>query len=94
MHMKNNISIQKVTHAGRPFAAMTAREHRATTDDTKALGNWSQNGSFRKCYDTALPTDAMLAAASFNGRKQESYFVARGILRMFLTLKKSEFINT
>ncbi|KAF5377311.1 hypothetical protein D9615_006350 [Tricholomella constricta] len=76
-HVLNEISIRKVTHAGRPFAAMTAREHRATSDDTKALGNWSQNGSFRKCYDTALPTDAMLAAASFNGRRQDSYFIPR-----------------
>jgi hypothetical protein len=72
--------ISKSTHAGRPFAAMTAREHRATQDDTRTLGNWSTPGSFGKCYDRTLPTDAMVAAASFNGRKQESYFVARDVL--------------
>jgi hypothetical protein len=79
MHVRNDIIISKSTHAGRPFAAMTAREHRATQDDTRTLGNWSTPGSFGKCYDRTLPTDAMVAAASFNGRKQESYFVARDV---------------
>jgi hypothetical protein len=80
MHVRNDIMISKSTHAGRPFAAMTAREHHATQDDTRTLGNWSTPGSFGKCYDCTLPMDAMVAAASFNGRKQESYFVARDVL--------------
>jgi hypothetical protein len=83
MHRENDITIVKSTHAPRPFAAGTARQHGAHTDDTKALGNWSQSGSFRRCYDTALPTAAMLAAASFNGRKQESFFLARDVLGKF-----------
>lgn len=80
MHIRNKILIKKVTHAGRPFAAMAARQHRATADDTKALGNWSQGGSFRDCYDRSLPVDAMLAAASFNAKKQDSYFIPRDVL--------------
>ena len=67
MHTQNDIMISKSTHAGRPFAAMNAWEHRATQDDTRTLGNWSTPGSFGKCYDRTLPTDAMVAAASFNG---------------------------
>ena len=82
MHAHNDILINKSTHAGRPFAAITAREHRATQDDTRTLRNWSTSGSFGKCYDHTLPTDAMVAVASFNGRKQESYFVARDVLGM------------
>ncbi|RDB27704.1 hypothetical protein Hypma_003308 [Hypsizygus marmoreus] len=79
MYIRNDITARKITHAGRPFAATTAREHRATVEDTKALGNWSQ-GALQACYDRALPVDALLAAASFNARKQESYFIARDVL--------------
>jgi hypothetical protein len=75
MHAQNDILINKSTHAGQPFAAITAREHCAMQDDTRTLGNWSTSGSFGKCYDCTLPTDAMVVAASFNGWKQESYFV-------------------
>jgi hypothetical protein len=77
MHAKNDIPLNKVTHGGRTFAASNAREHRATKEDTKCLGNWSQGGAYDKSYDRALPTEAMLAAASFHGQKQELFFVAR-----------------
>jgi hypothetical protein len=80
MHVRNNIMISKSTHAGRPYAAMTAWEHHVTQDDTRTLGNWSTPGLFVKCYDQTLPTDVMVAAASFNGQKQESYFVAQDYL--------------
>lgn len=80
MKESNNISINKATHAGRPYAAMTAREHRASRDDTKELGNWSHGGSF-SAYDRTLPIDAMLGAASFNARKQETYMIARAKIR-------------
>ncbi|KAG6862889.1 hypothetical protein C0993_001063, partial [Termitomyces sp. T159_Od127] len=79
MYTRNGINIRKVTHAGRPFAATSAREHGATVEGTKALGNWSQ-GTLRNCYDRMLPIDAMLAAASFNGKRQDSYFLARDAL--------------
>lgn len=54
-----------------------ARENGASVAGAKALGGWSESGSFRPCYDRALPVDALLGAAMFNGRKPESYFVAR-----------------
>ncbi|KAL4257053.1 hypothetical protein AB1N83_013839 [Pleurotus pulmonarius] len=76
MKLKNNIEINKVTHAGRPYAAATAREHRASRDDTKVLGGWSQPGSYH-AYDWTLPIDAMMGAASFNARKQETYMISR-----------------
>lgn len=84
MHEKNQVSISKVTHGARTFAASTARSHGATTTGTKAMGGWSENGAFRPCYDRALPLDALLGAAMFNGRKPETYFVARDKLGMLL----------
>ena len=65
MHVRNNIAISKVTHAGRGFTATNARQHRASANDTKALGRWSTGDSYSACYDRALPTSAMLAAAMF-----------------------------
>lgn len=79
--MANGIETRKVTHT-RGYTVKTAQQHRASADDAKALGHWSESGSYHKSYDTALPTDAMLAAASFNAQKQESYFIARDILGM------------
>ncbi|KAL0957422.1 hypothetical protein HGRIS_001221 [Hohenbuehelia grisea] len=80
MKDRNDISIPKVTHAGRPYTATTARQHRASRDDTKDLGGWSQSGSY-STYDRTLPVDALVAAASFNARKQETYMVSRVQLR-------------
>ena len=77
MHVKNDIHITKVTHGGCEFTVKTACEHGATINGAKALGGWSESGAFRPCYDRALPVDALLGAAMFNGRKPESYFVAR-----------------
>ena len=76
MHGKNDIHISKVTHGGREFTAITARQHGASNYGTKAHGGWSESGSFRECYDRVLPVDALLGAAMFNGRKPETYFVA------------------
>jgi hypothetical protein len=77
IHKTNNLSISKVTHGGRSYAATTARSHGATETGTKAMGGWNENGAFGACYDHALPVDALLRAALFNGRKPETYFVAR-----------------
>jgi len=43
----------------------------------------ADGGSFKPCYDRALPTDAMLGVAGFNALKQSSYFVARDCLGNF-----------
>jgi hypothetical protein len=80
IHVKNNVSITKSTHAGRPFAAQTARAHGASVDGTKALGGWSESGSFRPCYDRAFPADALLGAAMFNAQKTEDYCLPREAL--------------
>jgi hypothetical protein len=86
MHLRNNIAISKVTHAGRGFTANNARQHRASANDTKALGRWSTGDSYSACYDRALPTSAMLAAAMFNAEKPESYSLAREYLGDFSLL--------
>jgi len=86
IHVENDVNISKVTHAARPYAAQTARSHGATTSGTKALGGWSESGSFRNCYDRSLPVDALLGAAMFNGRKPEEYFLARDALGEFVGL--------
>ena len=77
MHKENNIDITKSTHAGHYYGAMNSRAHGATVSGTKALGGWSDSGSFRSCYDRAFPVDALLGAASFNARKPEEYFLPR-----------------
>lgn len=82
MHEANDISITKVTHATRPFAAQTARENGASVSSTKALGGWSEGGVYRNCYDRALPLEAMLGAAMFNARKPENHCLLRECLGM------------
>jgi hypothetical protein len=74
------VCLSKATHATRSFTAQTARQNGASVDGTKALGGWNENGSFRPCYDRALPLDALLGAATFNARKPESYFLPRNVL--------------
>jgi len=83
-HMKaaNQIICQKVTHCGRIRAAENGSEFGSTTEGIKALGVWSQ-GALRSCYDRKLPVDGLLATAGFNGRKHESYFLARENLGQF-----------
>lgn len=81
MYTCNGINICKVTHAGHLFAATSACEHGATVEGTKALGNWSQE-TLQNCYNQMLLIDAMLAAASFNGKRQDSYFLAQDALGM------------
>jgi len=80
MHKKNNISISKVTHAGRGFSVINARAHRASADDARTLGRWSTGEPYAACYDRSLPTGAMLAAAMFNAEKPETYCLPRGHL--------------
>ncbi|PPR01886.1 hypothetical protein CVT24_001355 [Panaeolus cyanescens] len=71
--------VKKVTHIGRLYGATTAIANGATTDSVRALGLWSQPGAF-DVYNRTLPTDAMVAAAGFNGRQLNSYFVSRDVL--------------
>jgi len=80
IHIRNEVSITKSTHAGHPFAAQTARAHGASVSGTKALGGWSESGSFRPCYDQAFPADALLGAAMFNACRPEAHFLARNAL--------------
>lgn len=87
LHKENDISISKVTHAGRVYAAQTARSHGASESGTKALGGWNDSeGSFRQCYQRQLPVDALLGVAMFNGNKPESYSLPRGELGKLLLL--------
>jgi hypothetical protein len=39
-------------------------------------GGWSR-GVFRSVYQRELPVSAMMALAGFDGRRPETYFVAR-----------------
>lgn len=80
IHIKNDICITKVTHAGRCYAAQNARAHGASITGTKALGGWNESGSFRNCYDRAFPVDALLGAAAFNARRPEQYCLPRSSL--------------
>jgi hypothetical protein len=83
---KNGVNISKVTHAGREFSVKTAREYGATVDGTKALGGWSDSGSFKPCYYRALPVDALLGAAMFDATRPESHFLAREFLGKYFDL--------
>lgn len=86
IYLRNNIAISKVTHAGRAYSARTAREYGASVDGAKALGGWSDTGSFKACYDRALPLDALLGAAMFDATKPEGHFIPREFIRMYLTV--------
>ena len=79
MKLSNDLQMRKATHAGRAYAALTTRDHRATRDDLRALGGWSKD-TVEQSYDRGLPVEGMLAAASFNARKLESFFIARDVL--------------
>ncbi|KAF5381020.1 hypothetical protein D9615_004052 [Tricholomella constricta] len=87
----NNIETTKVTHGGRAFFALYTREHGANKDETKHGGAWNCSDAFGKSYDRALPVEALLAASGFNGKKQESYFIARDQLKPSTALCKSLF---
>ncbi|KAJ7849462.1 hypothetical protein B0H13DRAFT_2361214 [Mycena leptocephala] len=80
MHLANNVSITKITHATRGLAAQTCRNFGASISNTKALGGWNESGSFKNCYDRALPVGALLGAAHFNSAKPDLYRVARDCL--------------
>jgi hypothetical protein len=81
------IDVVKAMHIGRPYTAKVAREAGSSQEGTMALGLWMSGslGSFRPCYDRALPLDALLGAAGFNAQKQETYFVAREILGKYFS---------
>ncbi|KAK7053517.1 hypothetical protein R3P38DRAFT_3254085 [Favolaschia claudopus] len=81
MFQAHNVNISKVTHAGRGYTAKTARENRASSTEVKALGCWNESGSYRPCYDHALPLEAVLAAGGFDGKRPESHFLARETLQ-------------
>ncbi|TFY83866.1 hypothetical protein EWM64_g142 [Hericium alpestre] len=80
IHEACMISLTKVTHATRHFGAQNARNHGASVNGAKAMGGWSDSGSYRACYDRTFPLDALLASAMFNGRDPSSYFLARDTL--------------
>ncbi|KAF7372566.1 hypothetical protein MVEN_00119200 [Mycena venus] len=80
IYEKNGVNISKVTHAGREFSVKTAREYEATIDGAKVLGSWSDSGSFKPCYNRALPVDALLGVAMFDGARPEAHFLAREFL--------------
>jgi hypothetical protein len=84
MKEETGIDVAKVTHIGRPYTAKVAREAGTSQEGAMALGVWMSpsTGSFRPCYDRALPLDGLLGAAGFNAQRQETYFVAREILGM------------
>ncbi|KAE8250138.1 hypothetical protein A4X13_0g4936 [Tilletia indica] len=54
MFPANKVAVGKTTHAGRAAGAMHARENGASVDGAKALGGWSDSGSFRSCYDRSF----------------------------------------
>nr|GAT44268.1 predicted protein [Mycena chlorophos] len=76
----NDVDITKVTHAGRGFTAKTAREYGASADEVKALGGWSDSGSFRPCYDWVISVEAALGSAMFDARNPAAHFLARETL--------------
>ncbi len=84
LHIKNDISITKATHAARHFAAQTARAHGASVTGTKALGRWSETDAMTNCYDRQIPIDALLGASMFNSRRPEEHFLARELLGMLM----------
>lgn len=80
IHLSNDISITKVTHAPRHYAAQNARSHGASVSETKALGGWSESGAFRNCYDRAFPIGALLGTAGFNANCRDQYSLPRGTI--------------
>ncbi|KAJ2930941.1 hypothetical protein H1R20_g6162, partial [Candolleomyces eurysporus] len=78
--LRYDIFCQKVTHTGRVRGAEDGIEFGATVEGVKALGLWSQGGSFRNAYNRTLPIDAMLALAYFNGERKDNYFIPRDFL--------------
>jgi hypothetical protein len=80
IHIKNDINITKVTHAGHCYAAQNAHAHGTTVNGTKAFGGWNESGAFRNCYDWAFPVDTLLGAAGFNAHQPEQYCLPQSAL--------------
>ncbi|KAJ7213565.1 hypothetical protein GGX14DRAFT_393054 [Mycena pura] len=55
------------------------------------LGGWSESGSFKHCYDRALPAPALLGAAFFNSSKPELYRIARDCLEPPVEISRQVF---
>lgn len=85
LHKANGIDVTKVTHAGRAYAAQSARLYGAGVADTKALGGWS-DGAFKQCYDRTFPIESIVGAAAFNAKQLETYFVPRSVVSTSLLL--------
>jgi len=79
MKISNDLQMQKATHAGRVYAALTTWDHCTTQDDLRALSGWSMD-TMEQSYDCGLPIKGMLAAASFNARKPELFFITCDVL--------------
>jgi len=88
MHDKNGVSISKVTHGGRFYAADKAGQHGANGMDIKALGNWKTGDAYSEIYNRALPVKAMLASAMFNPEKADQYVLPRSQLCEFWSLSR------
>jgi hypothetical protein len=89
MHLANNVSITKITHATRALAAQTCRSFSASVSDTQALGGWNESGSFKNCYDCALPVGALLGAAHFSSAKPDLHRVAQDCLGTFKPIQRT-----
>ena len=85
MQSANDVQVKAVTHATRSYAATAMRQNRAASADVKAQGGWSSgDGSYRACYDRALPIEALLGAANFTANRPGDYRLARENLSKFL----------
>jgi hypothetical protein len=80
MYKKNNIDITKKTHAGRYYAAHTARAHGASASGMKALGGWNESCSFTSVYNRVFSLDALMGVAMYNARRLEEYVLPRNSL--------------
>jgi hypothetical protein len=78
------LSKHKKTHIGRTTTVLNMREHNASQDDVKALGIWSQHGSYAAVYDRGLPLKGLLPAAGFDADRLQDYCLPRGILGTLL----------
>jgi hypothetical protein len=74
---RNDVSLTKVTHFGRVHAAQMSSRGGAAVVQTKAHGLWSENGSYRSCYDRTLPIETILVLAGSDPKHPERYFIER-----------------
>jgi hypothetical protein len=77
---RNDVSLTKVTHFGRVHAAQMSSRGGAAVVQTKAHGLWSENGSYRSCYDRTLPIETILVLAGSDPKHPERYFIERDVM--------------